>query len=131
MRNTRHLFLAILLSFIFEKSTAGTTGSVENLVKLADSLKAMLTTSQVSTLQLAYTYSNSQTWSNLPAAMSSRLGIKLGSLTSTQLAAAKVLIKEMAGQKIPNEGWDEIVQLWLADDYLYAHGGGSPYGAGN
>ena len=64
MRNTRHLFLAILLSFIFEKSTAGTTGSVENLVKLADSLKAMLTTSQVSTLQLAYTYSNSQTWSN-------------------------------------------------------------------
>jgi hypothetical protein len=30
-----------------------------------------------------------------------------------------------------NEGYDEVKQLWLADDYLNANGGGATYGSGN
>lgn len=110
---------------------AGTTGSVASLVHLADSLKAMLTSTQISNLQLSYSYANAQTWSNLPAAMSARKGIQLGSLTTAQLGAAKEIIKEMSNKNVANEGYDEIVQLWLADDYLAANGGGTTYGAGN
>ena len=110
-------------------SCVGATG-VAKLICLCDAFKATLSTSQVSSVQLSYSFSNIKTWSNLPAAMSSRLGIKLGSLSSTQLAAAKEIIKEMSGTA-SNEGWDEVQQLWAADDYLLANGGGSTYGAGN
>jgi hypothetical protein len=103
---------------------------VEKIVCLAEAFKATLSSSQISTLQLDYTFSHAKTWSNLPAALSARIGIKLGSLSSTQLAAAKALIKEMTGTTA-NEGYDEVVQVWLADDYLNANGGGSDYGSSN
>ncbi len=131
MKKLKLCFCTLLLIVTLNTTKAGTTGSVANIVHLADSLKAMLTTTQVNTLQLAYTYTNAQTWSNLPAAMSARLGIKLGSLNAAQLGAAKAIIKEMSNQSVANEGYDEIVQLWLADDYLAANGGGTTYGAGN
>lgn len=113
-------------------STAGCDSKtgVEKIVCLAEAFKATLSSSQISTLQLSYTYSNAKTWSNLPAAMSPRIGLKLGSLSSTQLAVAKALIKEMTGTTA-NEGYDEVVQVWLADDYLNANGGGSDYGSAN
>jgi hypothetical protein len=103
---------------------------VAKIVCLAEAFKATLSSSQISTLQLDYTFSNAKTWSNLPAALSPRIGIKLGSLSSTQLAAAKALIQEMTGTTT-NEGWDEVQQVWLADDYLNANGGGNDYGSGN
>ncbi|MDJ1500122.1 DUF3500 domain-containing protein [Xanthocytophaga agilis] len=115
---------------------AGTTSScdsesgVAKIVCLAEAFKATLSSSQISTLQLDYTFTNAKKWSNLPAGMSARNGIKLGSLSSTQLAVAKALIKEMTGT-VANEGYDEVQQVWLADDYLYANGGGSDYGSGN
>jgi len=103
---------------------------VAKIVCLAEAFKATLSSSQVSTLQLDYTFSHAKTWSNLPAALSPRIGIKLGSLSSTQLAAANALIKEMTGTTV-NEGYDEVQQVWLADDYLGANGGGSDYSSGN
>jgi hypothetical protein len=72
----------------------GTPGSVEKTVCLADSLKSTLTSSQISTLQLVYSYANSQSWSNLPTTFQARIGLKIGTLNASQLAIAKLLIKE-------------------------------------
>lgn len=122
--------LSLEVSASAATSNCDSQTGVARIVCLAEAFKATLTSSQISTLQLSYTYSNAKTWSNLPAAMSPRIGIKLGSLSSTQLAAAKALIKEMTGTTV-NEGFDEVVQVWGADDYLGANGGGSDYGSGN
>lgn len=111
-------------------TSCDTQTGIAKLVCLCDAFKATLSSSQISTLQLSYTFSNIKTWSNLPASMSPRLGIKMGDLNSTQLAAAKAIVKQMSGT-VANEGWEEVQQLWAADDYLAANGGGSTYGAGN
>jgi hypothetical protein len=105
------------------------TGTTK-LICLCEAFKATLTSAQITTLQLSYNFANIKTWSNLPASMSPRLGIKLGTLTATQLIAARAIVQQMSGSTA-NEGWDEVQQLWLADDYLSVNGGGSTYGAGN
>lgn len=129
----RFIFLLLpLVAFTMDiYACSGKSGSVEKLVCLADSLKATLTTAQVTTLQSTYQYTSAQQWSNLPTTMVARLGIKLGSLTESQLAIVKVILREIAGS-VSNEGYDEVIQLLLADDYLGANGGGaSTYNAGN
>ena len=120
-------------------NAAGTTTTdcssktgVEKIVCLADAFKATLSSSQITALQLDYTFSNIKTWSNLPAAMSARKGISLGSLSSTQLAAAKALIEAMTKSSVANEGYDEVQQIWAADDWLVSDGkANSDYGSGN
>ena len=121
----------LLLIFAQQKLVAcpGATGSVAKIVCLADSLKATLTTDQIATLELPYTYANSQVWSNLPVTMQARIGIKLGSLSTSQLAIAKLIVKEISGTTA-NEGYDEAEQLLLADAYLSVNGGGTSYGDG-
>ncbi len=122
--------------------SAGTTGGtttdcssktgVEQIVCLADAFKATLSATQIATLQLDYTFANIKTWSNLPAAMSARKGLKLGSLSATQLAAAKALIEAMTKSSVANEGYDEVKQIWAADDWLVSDGrANSDYGSGN
>jgi len=111
-------------------SSCTSLSGVSKLVCLCEQFKASLSTSQQSTLYQSYNWSNIKTWSNLPAAMSSRLGLRLGDLNSTQVALAKAIVKEMSGTT-SNEGYEEVQQLLLADDYLYANGGGSTYGSGN
>lgn len=107
----------------------GQTG-FSKLLCLCDAFKSTLSSTQLASAQLAYTYSNIKTWSNLPASMSPRIGIPFSSLNATQLAAAKAIVQQMSGTT-DNEGWSEVQQLWLADDYLSANGGGSAYGSGN
>ncbi|TAE90722.1 MAG: DUF3500 domain-containing protein, partial [Runella slithyformis] len=102
---------------------------IAKIVCLAENLKATLSASQLTTLQLEYNATNAKKWSNLPVTMVPRIGIRFGDLNATQLAAAKALLKEVTGSTA-NEGYDEISQLWLADDYLSANGGGTTYGAG-
>lgn len=125
------LGLVLLLILVQQKLAAcpGTNGSVAKIVCLADSLKATLTTDQIATLELPYSYANSQVWSNLPVTMQARIGIKLGTLSASQLAIAKLIVKEISGTT-PNEGYDEAEQLLLADAYLSANGGGTAYGNG-
>ncbi|RXK46529.1 DUF3500 domain-containing protein [Aquirufa rosea] len=103
---------------------------VDKLICLCDNFKARLSSSQLASLQMAYTFSNIKTWSNLPASMSPRIGIPFSALNASQLAAAKEIVQQMSGTVI-NEGYSEVQQLWLADDYLSANGGGSAYGVGN
>jgi Protein of unknown function (DUF3500) len=122
--------IALTVNAIATTSNCDSLSGVAKLICLCDAFKSTLSTSQIATTQLAYTFSNIKTWSNLPAAMSARVGIKLGNLNTIQLAAAKAIIKQMSGT-VANEGWQEIEQLWGADDYLAANGGGTTYGAGN
>jgi Protein of unknown function (DUF3500) len=113
-------------------TSCDTKTGAEKIVCLCDAFKATLSSSQISTLQLAYSYSNIKTWSNLPAAMSPRLGIKLGTLSATQLAAAQSLINAMTASNVANEGYDEVKQIWAADDWLVSDGrANSDYGSGN
>jgi hypothetical protein len=121
--------------FSLTVSTGGTINcstltGVAKLICLCDAFKATLSSSQIATLQLSYSFSNIKTWSNLPAAMSARLGLKFSTLSATQLAAAKAIVQEMSGT-VANEGWAEVQQLWLADDFLQVNGGGSTNGIGN
>lgn len=107
-----------------------TTVTTQQIIDLANTFKATLTSSQITSLQLSYSLSNAKTWSNLPASMSARLGIKMGTLSTTQLAAAKALVQAMTGT-LTGEGYNEVEGLWAADDYLSANGGGTTYGNGN
>ena len=128
----RSLFILVVLTIINQGqifACSGTTGSVSKIICLADSLKATLTSAQISTLEKTYSYSNAQVWSNLPTTMQARIGLKLGDLTSAQLGIAKLIIKEISGTTA-KEGYEEFEQLLLADDFLSSNGGGSSYGAG-
>ncbi len=111
-------------------TTCASSAGTAKLICLCDQFKASLSAAELATLQLAYSFNNIKTWSNLPASMSARLGLKLGNLTSTQVGLAKAIIKEMTGSAA-NQGYDEVHQLWLADDYLNPNGGGATYGSGN
>ena len=112
-------------------TTCSTTTGLARVVCLAEAFKATLNSTQVSTMQLTYTKANAQTWSNLPAALSARIGINLGLLTTTQLAAFRDLMVAVLSLNTINEGYDEMLGNLVADDYLSTIGGGSAYGAGN
>jgi hypothetical protein len=101
---------------------------IDKIVCLSENLKAELCTAQQSTLQLDYTATNAKTWSNLPVTFVKRLGVRFGDMNAKQLAAAKALIKEITGTG--TEGYNELTQLWAADEYLRINGGGSAYGEG-
>lgn len=110
-------------------SCAGTPGSVDRIVCLSDSLKSTLSASQLSTLELPYSYVNSQTWSNLPTTMQPRLGLSLSAMTAGQAQIAMMIVQEVSGNGV-DEGYDEAQQLLIADEYLKNNGGGSGYGQG-
>ncbi|SOD92851.1 DUF3500 domain-containing protein [Spirosoma fluviale] len=102
------------------------------VVCLAEAFKATLTATQLATVQLTYTKTNAVRWSNLPEGLyRNRVGISWGSLSATQLTAARALIAAVLAQSVNNEGFDEMEGNLVADDYLATNGGGSEYGRGN
>ncbi len=105
---------------------------IQKIIRLADAFKATLKEDQLILLQLQYSKTDAAKWSNFPASFrgARRVGLNFGAMMPEQIAAAKNLLKEIAGTHI-NEGWDELQQLLNADDYLKANGGGSDYGNAN
>lgn len=128
--STSSSITAALLTTTSSNTSCSTSTGVAKAVCLAEAFKATLSSSQVATMQLAYSQSNAKKWSNLPAGMSSRVGIKLGSLSDTQLAAFRDLMVALMDVSTSNEGYDEMLGNLVADDYLNTIGGGSDYGAG-
>jgi len=120
---------AFMTNIAKKNKAAKTVVTTQQIIDLANAFKATLSSSQIATLELAYTYANAKTWSNLPAAMSPRIGLKMGTLTTAQLTAARNLIQALSGTG--NEGYNEIYGLWMADNYLSNNGGGTTYGEGN
>ncbi len=119
-------------------TTTGTTSSctgvtgLAKVVCLAEAFKATLTSSQVATVQLAYSKTDATKWSNLPDGLyNGRVGIKLSALSATQLTAFYGLMGAVLAQGTTNEGLDEMEGNLVADDYLGANGGGSTYSRGN
>ena len=121
-------------------STAG-TGTIKDcssltglakVVCLAENFKATLSSSQLTTMQLDYSKTNAVKWSNLPQALTQtkRVGLDFGSLSASQIEAAKLLLKEITGT-VSNEGYAELLQIMGADNYLNTNGGGATYGEGN
>ena len=135
---------ATLLSASFEKTAQQKTElsnitidrskdtGIKKIIRLADAFKATLKDDQLAQVQLDYSKKDAAKWSNFPASFrgAQRVGLNFGSMTAAQIAAAKDLLKEVAGKRV-NEGWDELQQLLYADDYLAANGGGRDYGTPN
>ncbi|MBO0930811.1 DUF3500 domain-containing protein [Fibrella aquatilis] len=112
-------------------ATCNAQTGLAKVVCLTEAFKATLTATQLATTQLTYSKANAQKWSNLPASLSSRIGISLGSLNSTQLAAFRDLMVAVLTTGGLDEGYDEMLGNMVADDYLATIGGGSGYGAAN
>lgn len=112
-------------------STTATTGtsSVSAVVAAANAFLATLSTTQQSAVVLAYSKTNAIKWSNLPCGSQCRVGLQLSTLTSAQVTAALAVVQAATGSTA-NEGYDEAMQIRLADDYLKANGGGSGYSSG-
>jgi hypothetical protein len=85
-----------------------------------------LSTTQQTTVQLAWSLDAARKWSNLPAAMVARNGVTWGSLSTAQKTAATALITTALG----DTGNTLQVGMQAADDYLSANGGGTSYGNG-
>jgi len=116
-------------------STASTDCSsktgIDQILCLIDNLEASLSSSQLASLQISYAFSSAIKWSNFPDAIyGNRIGLKFSEMSSTQIALADSLLKAITGTST-NEGFNELMQLLAADNYLNANGGGSDYGQGN
>jgi hypothetical protein len=104
--------------------------TTQEVIDAANAFKATLTATQVTTCFLNYSLADAQKWSNFPIGIyRNRVGISLGSLSAAQLTAAKNLIKIASGTGV--EGYNEILAIMAADDYLGANGGGTQYNGGN
>ena len=121
---------ALAVTTTANTSCATATG-VAKVVCLAEAFKATLNATQLATVQLTFSKANAQKWSNLPASLSSRIGIRLDALSATQLAAFRDLMVAVLVANATEEGYDEMLGNLVADDYLNTAGGGSGYGAGN
>jgi len=85
-----------------------------------------LSSSQQSTVQLAWSLDTARKWSNLPAQLVARNGVTWGSLSTAQQTAARTMI----ATALSSTGNTLHIGLQAADDYLAANGGGSSYGNG-
>jgi hypothetical protein len=129
--------VCLLFSFSFKSNSkvrplndCDSYQGIEKVLCLVNGFKATLSASQRANLAYEYTKENVEIWSNLPASISPRLGLKMGDLNEIQLLAAKELLKGISG-KVANEGWEEIQQIWMADNFLNTIQTGDKFGAGN
>ncbi|MFT4123095.1 MAG: DUF3500 domain-containing protein [Microbacteriaceae bacterium] len=130
-----------------------TTIGSGDVVELATAFADTLDDDQKEALYQDYTFANASDWSNLPnsflggsgggggtvggdastgttSTTSSRVGLQTDSLSDEQWQALYALLAAATGSG-DGEGFDEIYQHLLADDYLDENGGGDSYGHGN
>ncbi|GGO30082.1 hypothetical protein GCM10008949_24460 [Deinococcus humi] len=96
----------------------------------AQAFLATLTDAQKATVLLPATQANAVKWSNLPCGNNCRNGIQFSTLNAEQLLAAQAVVKAAMGT-VKDDGYDEAMQILMADDVLNASGGmGGPNSAG-
>lgn len=101
------------------------------LVCLAELLKKDMRPELLARVQLPYSASDGQRWSNFPPMVyRNRVGGTLGEMTPAQLGVVKAILKQAAGIAA-NEGYDEIEQILNADDYLKQQTGQTGFASGN
>ncbi|WP_282603166.1 DUF3500 domain-containing protein [Paracoccus sp. PARArs4] len=96
----------------------GDAPGYDRMLCLIDLLKADVSEDILEKLQLDYSRTEAEYWSNLPAgAFPKRPGVLLGELNTRQRGLVKAIMMEATGSKT-DEGWDEMVQTLNADDYI-------------
>ena len=124
-----HKFMAKNYDMMPPLSCTNPVSTVEKVVCLANDFKALLTTTQIASLEIAWTTTAQAKWSNLPGGVNIRNGLEFSTLTTTQIAAANAVIAAASGTTA-NEGYAEFSQVRAADAYLGTVGGGSGYSDG-
>ncbi|MFC3742400.1 DUF3500 domain-containing protein [Paractinoplanes deccanensis] len=99
-----------------ETTTSSATG-VAGVVAAAEAFLATLDDDQKESVELELSEANATAWSNLPCGSSCRVGIQFETLSDDQLTAAKKVLQAATGSST-GTGYDLVMQILLADDYL-------------
>ena len=92
------------------------------VVCTAEAFLTTLTGAQKAAVVLPMTKANASVWSNLPITFVPRNGLELSTLSDEQHKAALAVVKAAMGS-LNDEGYDEAMQILMADDILNASGG--------
>lgn len=127
-------------------STTDTADSSAEVQRLAQAFADTLDEDQLAELNQDYSYANATNWSNFPqqllqngmgggpggdsASSSGRVGLQISTLDDEQRAALEELMAAALGGE-DNEGYDEVMAILAADDYLAENYGGTDYGSEN
>lgn len=96
----------------------GDAPGYDRMLCLIDLLKADVSDDILENLQLEYSRTEAEYWSNLPAgAFPKRPGVLLGELNIKQRGLVKAIMAEATSRDV-DEGFDEMVQTLNADDYI-------------
>jgi hypothetical protein len=96
----------------------GDTPGYNRMLCLIEQLKDDVSEDNLAQLQLDYSRTEAEYWSNLPAgAFPKRPGVLLGELNTKQRGLVKAIMLEATSHD-SDEGWDEMVQTLNADDYI-------------
>ncbi|GAA1340551.1 DUF3500 domain-containing protein [Kocuria palustris] len=126
-----------------DSSSADSSAEVQLLAQAsADTLDE----DQLAELNQDYSYANATNWSNFPqqllqngmgggpggdsASSSGRVGLQISTLDDEQRAALEELMAAALGGE-DDEGYDEVMSILAADDYLAENYGGTDYGSEN
>ncbi len=116
------------------ETPVGDPAAVQAVVQAAEAFLATLDGAQMAEVVLPMTNETASAWSNLPCGSSCRNGIQFSTLSETQLAAAQAVLRATLNTS-PGVGYDQAMQILLADDVLGAvqgsgGGRGGPGGGG-
>lgn len=116
MRDTSTLMESVPIPDDAEE--CGDTPGYDRMLCLIGLLKADVSEDILGQLQLEYSRTKAEYWSNLPAgAFPKRPGVLLGELNTRQRGLVKAIMMEATSGDI-DEGWDEMIQTLNADDYI-------------
>ncbi|MFW2589481.1 DUF3500 domain-containing protein [Sagittula sp. SSi028] len=94
------------------------SASYDRMLCLIELLKTDVSDEVMEHLQVDYSRTEAEYWSNLPAgAFPKRPGVLLGELNIKQRGLVKAIMLEATSGDV-DEGWDEMVQTLNADDYI-------------
>lgn len=125
-----------------DSSSADSSAEVQ---RLAQAFADTLDDDQLAELNQDYSYENATNWSNFPqellqngmgggpggtSSSSGRVGLQISTLDDEQRAALEELMAAALGGE-DNEGYDEVMAILAADDYLAENYGGTDYGSEN
>ena len=126
-------------------TTESSLDSSAEVQALAQAFADTLDDDQLAELNQDYSYENATNWSNFPqellqngmgggpggtSSSSGRVGLQISTLDDEQRAALEELMAAALGGE-DNEGYDEVMAILAADDYLAENYGGTDYGSEN
>lgn len=112
-----------------EETESVSPEAVAAVVDAANAFLATLDESQAAEVVVDMTNESAAAWSNLPCGSSCRNGIQFSTLSEDQLTAANAVLKAALNTSV-GVGYDQAMQILLADDVLGAEDSGGGGGGG-